>query len=79
MTEQKTNALDDVTSAAQLDVGRPVEWMVDPDHREKILGVTYEFSHTGERKTVWYTANKRRAKNALLVTELVSSSGKISA
>ena len=79
MTEQKTNAVDEVTSAAELDVGRPVEWMVDPDHREKILGVTYEFSHTGERKTVWYTSNKRRAKNALLVTELGSSSGKISA
>ena len=79
MTEKKTNAVDEVTSAAELDVGRPVEWMVDPDHREKILGVTYEFSHTGERKTVWYTSNKRRAKNGLLVTELGSSSGKISA
>ncbi len=78
MTDQKVKALDDNTSAAELDVGRPVEWMVDRDHREKILGVTYEFSHTGERKTVWYTANKRRAKNALLVTELVTSSGKIS-
>jgi hypothetical protein len=79
MTDQKANALEEDTSAAEPDVGRPVEWMIDPDHREKILGVTYEFSHTGERKTVWYTANKRRAKNALLVTELVSSSGKISA
>ncbi|GHC37058.1 hypothetical protein GCM10007291_43230 [Gemmobacter nanjingensis] len=79
MTDQKSNALDCVMSAAELDVGRPVEWMVDPDHREKILGVTYAFSHTGERKTVWYTANKRRAKNALLVTDLVSSTGKISA
>lgn len=79
MTDQKSNALDDDTLEAKFDVGRPVEWMVDPDHREKILGVTYEFSHTGERKTVWYTANKRRAKNALLVTELVSSTGKISA
>lgn len=68
MTEQKTNALDDVTSAAQLDVGRPVEWMVDPDHREKILGVTYEFSHTGERKTVWYTANKRRPRKLAVMT-----------
>lgn len=67
MTEQETNALDDVTSASELDVGRPVEWMVDPDHREKILGVTYAFSHTGERKTVWYTANKRRAKRFAVV------------
>ena len=79
MTDQKSNALHYVTLTAEPDVGRPVEWMVDPDQRETILGVTYEFSHTGERKTVWYTANKRRAKNALLVTELVSSSGKISA
>ena len=78
MTDQKSNALNEDTSAAALDVGRPVEWMVDPDHREKILGVTYEFSHTRTRKTVWYTANKRRVTNALLVTELVTSSGKIS-
>lgn len=67
MTDQKSNALDDDTSAAKFDVGRPVEWMVDPDHREKILGVTYEFSHTGERKTVWYTANKRRPRKLAVV------------
>ena len=79
MTDLKANALDDDTPTAEPDVGRPVEWMVDPDHREKILGVTYEFSQTGDRKTVWYTPNKRRVKNALLVTELVSSSGKIGA
>lgn len=70
MTDLKANALDDDTPTAEPNVGRPVEWMLDPDHREKILGVTYEFSHTGERKTVWYTQNKRRAKNALIVTEL---------
>jgi hypothetical protein len=67
MTDQKAKALDDDTSAAELDVGRPVEWMVDPDHRETILGVTYEFSHTGERKTVWYTANKRRPRKLAVV------------
>ena len=75
MTDQKSNALDCVMSAAELDVGRPVEWMVDPDHREKILGVTYEFSHTGERKTVWYTANKRRAK-CFIVLEVLQLLGK---
>ena len=48
----------------------PVEWMVDPDQRETILGVTYEVSQTGERKTVWYTPNKRRAKKALVLSEL---------
>lgn len=68
MTDQKSNALDDDTSAAKFDVGRPVEWMVDPHQREKILGVTYEFSHTGERKTVWYTANKRRPRKLAVIT-----------
>jgi hypothetical protein len=48
----------------------PVAWMLDPDHRETILGVTYEFRQTGARKTVWYTPNKRRAKRALVVTDL---------
>jgi len=67
MTDLKANALDDVTLTAEPDVGRPVEWMVDPDQREMILGVTYEFSHTGERKTVWYTANKRRPKKLAVV------------
>ena len=75
MTHQKSNALHYVTPTAELDVGRPVEWMVDPDHREKILGVTYEFSHTGERKTVWYTANKRRAK-CFIVLEVLQLLGK---
>ena len=67
MTDQKANALHYVTPTAELDVGRPVEWMVDPDQRETILGVTYEFSHTGERKTVWYTANKRRPRKLAVV------------
>lgn len=67
MTDQKSNTLDCVTRAAEPDVGRPVEWMVDPDQRETILGVTYEFSHTGERKTVWYTANKRRPRKLAVV------------
>ena len=75
MTGQKSNALDYVMPADELDVGRPVEWMVDPDHREKILGVTYEFNHTGERKTVWYTANKRRAK-CFIVLEVLQLLGK---
>ena len=79
MTSTEAPALERTIPPSEFDIGTPVEWMVDPDHREKILGVTYAFSHTGERKTVWYTANKRRAKNALLVTDLVSSTGKISA
>ena len=41
MTDQKSNALHYVTPTAEPDVGRPVEWMVDPDQRETILGVNY--------------------------------------
>lgn len=67
MTDPKANALDCATPTAAPNVGRPVEWMVDPDQRETILGVTYEFSHTGERKTVWYTANKRRPRKLAVV------------
>ena len=71
MTSTKAPALERAIPPSEFDIGTPVEWMVDPDQRQKILGVTYEFGHTGERKTVWYTANKRRAKGALVVTELV--------
>ena len=71
MTSTETPALERTIPPSEFDIGTPVEWMVDPDQRQTILGVIYEFSHTGERKTVWYTANKRRAKGALVVTELV--------
>ena len=67
MTNQKAEPLELATQPAELGVGTPVEWMVDPDQPEKILGVTYEFSNTGERKTVWYTPNKRRAKSFVVV------------
>ena len=70
MTSPEAPALERTTPPPEFDIGTPVEWMVDPDRRETILGVTYEFSQTGERKTVWYTANRRRAKGALVVTDL---------
>ena len=70
MTNTETTALEQTIPASEIDIGTPVEWMVDPDRRDTILGVTYEFSQTGERKTVWYTPNKRRAKKALVVSEL---------
>jgi hypothetical protein len=70
MTTTKAPALKRSTPPSEFDIGTPVEWMVDPDHRETILGVTYEFSQTDARKTVWYTPNKRRAKRALVVTDL---------
>lgn len=54
--------IDPGNPAPDLDIGRPVEWMVDPDRRDIVLGVTYAFSRTGIRRTVWYTPNKRRAK-----------------
>ena len=67
MTDQKTEALERATPTAELDVGKPVAWMVNPDQRDRILGVTYEFSQTGDRRTVWYTANKRRPKKLTVV------------
>ncbi|WP_156209368.1 hypothetical protein [Pseudorhodobacter wandonensis] len=70
MMDQEAATLECVMPPSEIDVGKPVEWMVDPDQREKILGVTYEFSLTGERKTVWYTANKRRAKAFVTLTVL---------
>jgi hypothetical protein len=70
MTSTDAPALKRTMSPSELDIGTPVEWMVDPDRRETILGVTYAFSQTGERKTVWYTPNKRRAKRFVVVTDL---------
>ena len=70
MTSPEAPALKRTIPPSGFDVGTPVEWMVDPDRRETILGVTYEFSQTGERKTVWYTANKRRAKRFVIVSDL---------
>jgi hypothetical protein len=57
MTSTKAPALERAIPPSELDIGTPVEWMVDPDRHETILGVTYEFSQTAERKTVWYTPN----------------------
>ena len=70
MTSTEDLALARTIPPSEFDIGMPVEWMVDPDRPETILGVTYEFSQTGERKTVWYTPNKRRAKKALILSEL---------
>ena len=73
MTSTETPALERIIPPSDIDVGKPVEWMVDPDRHETILGVTYEFSQTGERKTVWYTPNKRRAKRFLVVSDVPGS------
>ena len=73
MTSTEAPALTRTIPPSEFNIGTPVEWMVDPDHRARILGVTYEFSQTGERKTVWYTPNKRRAKKALVLSELTQA------
>ena len=70
MTSTEDPALERTIPPSEFDIGTPVEWMVDPDQRARILGVTYEFSQTGERKTVWYTPNKRRPKRFVVVSVL---------
>ena len=70
MTSTEDPALARTIPPSEFDIGMPVEWMVDPDRPETILGVTYEFSQTGERKTVWYTPNKRRPKRFVVVSVL---------
>lgn len=61
MTEVRTQDSED---ASPLDIGRPVEWLLDPETRE-VLGVTYVFVQSDERRTVWYTANKRKPKSSV--------------
>lgn len=70
MTDQDTPTLDHTLLPEQIDIGRPVEWMVDPVRPEVVLGVTYEFSQSATRKTVWYTPNKRRPKSFSVVAVL---------
>ena len=70
MTSTEAPAPERTIPPSEFDIGTPVEWMVDPDQRARILGVTYEFSQTGERKTVWYTPNKRRPKRFVVVSVL---------
>ena len=69
MKDPEATPLASMASLADIDVGRPVEWMVHPDQPDVVLGVTYAFSQAGARKTVWYTPNKRRAKVYVVVTE----------
>ena len=73
MTSTEAPALARTIPPSEFDIGMPVEWMVDPDRPETILGVTYEFSQTSERKTVWYTPNKQRAKKVLVLSELTKA------
>lgn len=72
MTSKDTVARDFAINDREVDIGRPIEWLVDPEDRSVVLGVTYEFNVSGERKTVWYTANKRRPKHFAAVAQLDS-------
>lgn len=56
-----------------IDIGVPVEWMIDPACPGQVLGVTYAFTLSGERRTTWYTPNKRRAKTCVVVTEFMAA------
>lgn len=51
-----------------INVGRPVEWMVVTEAPRRVLGVTYLFSLTGERITVWYTPDGMPTENTVRVT-----------
>lgn len=73
MTSKDTVALNFAVNHSEADIGRPIEWLVDPEDRSVVLGVTYEFSVSGDRKTVWYTANKRRPKHFAAVAKLDSA------
>ena len=59
----------------EIDIGLPVEWMLDPHDQKIVLGVVYEFSQSKERKIVWYTANKRRAKSFNVVRDFACTDG----
>ncbi len=72
MTKQDTAVADAQDRLEGIDIGRPVEWMVDPEDPTTVLGVTYEFSMTAVRQTVWYTPNKRRPKTSLAVRKMPS-------
>jgi len=51
-----------------INVGRPVEWMVEKGTQQRVLGVTYLFSLTGESLTVWYTEDGMPAEQTIRVT-----------
>jgi hypothetical protein len=57
----------------EINIGRPVEWMLDLQDPDQILGVTYLFSSSGERLTVWYTDDGLPAVNIRRVDRLDGS------
>lgn len=59
----------------RINIGIPVEWMVDPDNPERALGVVYEFSQTGERRKVWYTPDGKPTRTIKVVTQIKHGNG----
>ena len=59
----------EIEDASPVDIGRPVEWLLDPVTRD-VLGVTYVFTQSNERRTVWYTANKRKPKVSVAISSI---------
>ncbi|TKD12501.1 hypothetical protein FBT96_20425 [Rhodobacter capsulatus] len=74
MSDEKKSAPPSLPHQA-IDIGLPVEWRLDAHDQKNVLGVVYEFSQSKERKIVWYTANKRRAKSFKVVRELGCTDG----
>lgn len=53
---------------SRINIGVPVEWMVDPENPTIALGVIYEFTVTKERKTAWYTPDGKPALHVRIIT-----------
>ena len=68
MTNEAIQTID-LGDTSAIDIGRPVEYLVDPENPAILLGVTYLFTVSGIRRTVWHTRNKRRAKSFVVVSE----------
>lgn len=53
-----------------INIGKPIAWMLDQATGLQVLGVTYEFTLTGERISVWYTENSAAPKEFRTVDRL---------
>ena len=73
MTSTKAPALERTVPPSEFDIGTPVEWMVDPDRRETILGVTYEFIPIGAKADSG--GESQRAKSLNLWRQVLGGRG----
>lgn len=53
-----------------INIGKPIAWMLDQATGLQVLGVTYEFTLTGERISVWYTETGAAPKEFRTVDRL---------